>query len=60
MTLTHELDLHMVKINRHVKTLPQGSFRTKVMMRTHRQTRTQPSRLLYPATKWSVKVIIWS
>jgi len=49
MTLTSELDLDRVKVN-HAKYVYQSSFRSKVIVRTARQTHTT-DRLLHTATK---------
>jgi len=54
MTLTSELDLDRVKVNHHAKYVGQRSFRSKVIVRTARQTHTT-DRLLYTATKVIVK-----
>ena len=53
MTLTSELDLDRVKVN-HAKYVYQSSFRSKVIVRTARQTHTT-DRLLHTATKVIVK-----
>jgi len=42
MSLTFEFDLDRVKLNyRHAKYLGQRSFRSKVIVRSHRHTHTQ-------------------
>ena len=57
VTWNFQPDLDSVKVKQHPKCLGQKSFHFKIIVVTHWQTYTEASWLLYPALKWSLKII---